>query len=119
MYLCMNVCGHICFYIDLLICLIFSTHTCYSSICPPDPQAQCTVTKLHALQGARSGAGAGAGAAAPKKPRVLVAGVQATVTICSSIPVLIEAFKDCKELGRFALRARGQTVAVGICEKVY
>ena len=80
------------------------------------------MAKLHSIFTAESAAetskvGAGPGAAA-KRPKCIPAGVQALVSLTTDTPVLLESFRDCKALGRFALRARGQTVAVGVCEKI-
>lgn len=85
------------------------------------PQTQCRVAKLHSVFTpdvvAESGK-AGAAPAAAKRPKCIPGGVQALVSLTTESPVLLESFRDCKALGRFALRARGQTVAVGVCEKI-
>ena len=53
-----------------------------------------------------------------KKPKCLSGAVQAMVTIHLESAVLMEPVKGCRPLARFALRARGSTVAVGVCEKI-
>eukprot|EP01041_Mallomonas_annulata_P004599 gene4599-9136_t len=52
-----------------------------------------------------------------KKPKCVPGGRSAAVIIETVIPVCLEPFSDCKALGRFALRAKGKTCAVGICDK--
>jgi translation elongation factor EF-1alpha len=52
-----------------------------------------------------------------KKPKCVPAAAHAVVTITLDTPILIESVNDCRALGRFALRAQGKTVAVGVCEK--
>jgi len=44
--------------------------------------------------------------------------VQAVVSLTVDSSILLEPFKDCRALGRFALRSKGKTIAVGTCEKV-
>lgn len=51
-------------------------------------------------------------------PRVLTGGVTATVEITLSERLVIEASNDCKALGRFVLRRGGDTIAVGLIDKV-
>lgn len=53
-----------------------------------------------------------------KKPKCVPGGRSATVVIETVSPVCVEPFTECKALGRFALRAKGKTCAVGICEKI-
>lgn len=82
-------------------------------------QTQCRVSKLHSIFTPEETMGSvKRGPATAKRPKCVPAGVQALVSITTDSPVLLESFRDCRALGRFALRARGQTVAVGVCEKI-
>jgi elongation factor 1 alpha-like protein len=51
-------------------------------------------------------------------PRVVAGGVTATVEITLSEKLVIEESNECKALGRFALRRGGDTIAVGLIDKV-
>lgn len=51
-------------------------------------------------------------------PRVLSGGVEATVEIALSERLVLEEYSECKSLGRFVLRRGGDTIAVGLIEKV-
>jgi elongation factor 1 alpha-like protein len=51
-------------------------------------------------------------------PRVLSGGVEATVEITLSERLVLEEYSECKSLGRFVLRRGGDTIAVGLIEKV-
>ena len=53
-----------------------------------------------------------------ERPRVLTAKVQAVVEITLHYPVAMEAFADCRALGRFVLRRSGTSIAVGRVEEV-
>lgn len=87
-------------------------------------QAQCRVTKLHSVASqnpAPTPSALDVGAAAktvPKRPKCIPGGVQALVSVTVDDSILLEPFKDCRALGRFALRSKGKTIAVGVCEKV-
>jgi translation elongation factor EF-1alpha len=80
------------------------------------------VAKLHSIIKNTAGTGAEAAPAA-RKVKCLPGGVQAQVTIriaAGGGAVLIEPFGTagaCKALGRFALRSKGKTIAVGICDQ--
>ena len=52
------------------------------------------------------------------RPRVLTGSANATVEIKLNEKICLEAFSDCRSLGRFVLRRGGDTVAVGVVEKV-
>mmetsp|Transcript_8772 Transcript_8772/g.20439 ORF Transcript_8772/g.20439 Transcript_8772/m.20439 type:complete len:620 (+) Transcript_8772:78-1937(+) len=59
------------------------------------------------------------GDATPRQnPRVLSGGVTATVEITLSEKLVLEESNQCKALGRFVLRRGGDTVAVGLIDKV-
>ena len=59
------------------------------------------------------------GDAKPRQnPRVLAGGVTATVEITLSEKLVLEESNQCKALGRFVLRRGGDTVAVGLIDKV-
>jgi translation elongation factor EF-1alpha len=53
-----------------------------------------------------------------ENPKCIPGGRCAKVKIEMYESVCIEPFKICDSLGRFALRSKGKTCAVGICEKV-
>lgn len=53
-----------------------------------------------------------------KHPKCVPGGRSAVVTVETEKPVCVEAFSNCKALGRFALRAAGGTCAVGVIDKV-
>jgi elongation factor 1 alpha-like protein len=52
------------------------------------------------------------------KPRVLAAGVSATVEMTFANKISVETYNDCRALGRFVLRRGGETVAIGIVESI-
>jgi elongation factor 1 alpha-like protein len=56
---------------------------------------------------------------ARSNPRVLTGGVEATVEITLSERLVLEEYSECKSLGRFVLRRGGDTIAVGLIEKVH
>ena len=59
------------------------------------------------------------GDATPRQnPRVLAGGVTATVEITLSEKLVLEESNQCKALGRFVLRRGGDTIAVGLIDKV-
>uniref|UniRef100_A0A0K0G0R8 HBS1-like protein (inferred by orthology to a human protein) n=1 Tax=Strongyloides venezuelensis TaxID=75913 RepID=A0A0K0G0R8_STRVS len=51
-----------------------------------------------------------------EKPRMLTKNSSAIVQIVTDSPVNLEEFNKCQALGRFSLRASGQTIAAGIIE---
>lgn len=53
-----------------------------------------------------------------EKPRALTAGVCGTVELTFGEKICVETFTDCKSLGRFVLRRGGDTVAMGVIEKL-
>lgn len=53
-----------------------------------------------------------------QNPRVLTGGATATVEITLSERLVIEESSECKALGRFVLRRGGDTIAVGLIDKV-
>lgn len=79
------------------------------------------MTKLHSIVNATSETESTGGAAAkiaPKRPKCIPGGVQAVVSVTVDAPILLEPFKNCRALGRFALRSKGKTIAVGVCDKI-
>jgi elongation factor 1 alpha-like protein len=48
------------------------------------------------------------------KPRCITSGASAHIQLTLARPICIEKYSDCRALGRFVLRQRGQTVAVGL-----
>jgi elongation factor 1 alpha-like protein len=53
-----------------------------------------------------------------QRPRVLIGGSTASVEIRVREKICVETYQDCRALGRFALRREGDTIAVGIVEKI-
>jgi len=53
-----------------------------------------------------------------EKPKTLKTGDSAIVKITPLRPIVMETFKEFSELGRFALRDSGSTVAAGIVQEV-
>ena len=53
------------------------------------------------------------------RPRVLTGGSNATVEIKLNERISLETYEDCRSLGRFVLRRSGDTIAVGIIEKIH
>jgi elongation factor 1 alpha-like protein len=51
-------------------------------------------------------------------PRALTKNTSAVVEIQLSVPIAMEAYTDCRALGRFVLRRNGESVAVGRIEQV-
>lgn len=53
-----------------------------------------------------------------ERPRALTSNTQAVVELTLSIPIVMEAFTDCRAMGRFVLRRGGDSIAVGRIEEV-
>jgi elongation factor 1 alpha-like protein len=49
-----------------------------------------------------------------ERPRALTSGVSAVVELKLDNKIVMEAFQDCRALGRFVLRRGGDTIAVGV-----
>jgi elongation factor 1 alpha-like protein len=58
------------------------------------------------------------GTTAKERPRALTGNTQAVVEIKLSNAIVMEAFSDCRALGRFVLRRGGDTIGVGRIEQV-
>jgi len=58
------------------------------------------------------------GGTAQENPEFLKTGDSAVVTIVPTKPLCIETHKDFPQLGRFAVRDMGQTVAAGVCIEI-
>jgi len=58
------------------------------------------------------------GAAVEKNPQFLKTGDAANVKVRPTKPLVIEAVKDFPQMGKFAIRDMGQTVAAGMCYEV-
>lgn len=54
----------------------------------------------------------------PIRPSCLVGGALASVELRAPRPVCIERYEDSRALGRFVLRQKGETVAVGMVTEV-
>lgn len=52
------------------------------------------------------------------RPRAITSASSAVVEITLSNPICMEAFSECRALGRFVLRRSGDTIAVGMIEEV-
>ena len=76
-------------------------------------QAPCFLSKL--VKSAPAGAGDDKW---KDRPRALTKHSQAVVEITLHQPIIMEAFSDCRALGRFVLRRSGESIAVGRIEKV-
>ncbi|KAG5178193.1 P-loop containing nucleoside triphosphate hydrolase protein [Tribonema minus] len=55
-----------------------------------------------------------AGTVIKARPRCVPSGATAHVQLTLSRPICVERYSDCRALGRFVLRQKGQTVAVGL-----
>ena len=73
-------------------------------------EVQCNIRKIYFLNSEDG--------TAVKKPKCIPGSRTASVQIEVSNVVCIEPFLTCNALGRFALRSRGSTCAVGICVKI-
>ena len=79
-------------------------------------ELQCTVERLYSMTTEGE-----LGHDKVKHPRCVPANRQASVLIRvlgSGVGVCVERFKDCQALGRFALRSKGVTAAIGVCRKL-
>ncbi|MEW5936550.1 MAG: translation elongation factor EF-1 subunit alpha [Candidatus Thermoplasmatota archaeon] len=72
-------------------------------------QVACTFVELQKKLDPRTGA------VKEENPQMLKTGDAAVVKVQPTRPMVIEPFKDFPELGRFAIRDMGQTVAAGMC----
>lgn len=84
---------------------------------------ECRVTKLYSMNANTSSSSSsstvgGVAAGRTEHPKCVPGGRTAKVKIEVTHAVCIEPFKVCNALGRFALRSKGKTCAVGVCEKV-
>ena len=51
-----------------------------------------------------------------ERPRALTKNCTAIVELQLAVPICMEAFTDCRALGRFVLRRNGESIAVGRVE---
>ena len=72
-------------------------------------QIACTLTELKAKLDPRTGA------VKEKDPAFIKAGDAAIVTVVPVKPMVIEKVKEIPQMGRFAIRDMGQTIAAGMC----
>lgn len=72
-------------------------------------QIACTLTELKAKLDPRTGA------VKEKNPAFIKAGDAAIVTVVPTKPMVIEKVKEIPQMGRFAIRDMGQTIAAGMC----
>jgi elongation factor 1 alpha-like protein len=84
----------------------------YKTICSviAVPQAQCYVKTIYSAVNPETGE--------VKKPKCVGASQTASVVIVTTRPLCMEPFVQCRALGRFVLRSKGATVALGVVEKV-
>ncbi|MFQ6088412.1 MAG: translation elongation factor EF-1 subunit alpha [Candidatus Methanofastidiosia archaeon] len=76
-------------------------------------QVACTFEKLVAKLDRKTGG------IAEENPDFLKTGDAALVEIRPTKPMVIEVYKDIPQMGRFAVRDMGQTVAVGVCIAIH
>jgi elongation factor 1 alpha-like protein len=75
-------------------------------------EIQCHIKKIYYVTQGRSGT--------IKRPKCIPNAATALVKIKLELrEAYIEPFKSCMALGRFVLRSKGLTAAVGVCKKVY
>jgi elongation factor 1 alpha-like protein len=72
-------------------------------------QIQCSIHVLHTVKNAGG---------TKQRPKCVPVNSAAVVDIQALTPICIEPFKEFKALGRFALRAKGVTCAVGTCDQI-
>lgn len=56
------------------------------------------------------------GSVKKERPRVLTRGASASVELTVSEKIVMEAFSECRSLGRFVLRRGGETIAIGVID---
>ena len=72
-------------------------------------EVQCRIRKLYSVT-SKNGT--------KKNPKCIPGDRSASVLIEVIGNVCLEQFSACRSLGRFALRSRGKTYAVGICDRI-
>ena len=72
--------------------------------------------KLHSVR-VRGGTSKGTDPSG-KRPKCIAGSTKASVTINTLSRVVMDCYRDCNAIGRFVLRARGCTIAVGFCNKI-
>lgn len=75
-------------------------------------QIACTLTEIKAKLDPKTGA------VKEENPAFIKAGDAAIVTVLPTKPMVIEKVKEIPQLGRFAIRDMGQTVAAGMCMNI-
>jgi len=75
-------------------------------------QIACTITEIKAKLDPRTGS------VKEQNPAFIKAGDAAIITVKPSKPMVIEKVKEIPQLGRFAIRDMGQTIAAGMCQNV-
>ena len=53
------------------------------------------------------------------RPRALTGGASAIVELTLSDKIVMEAYSDCRALGRFVIRRSGDTIAIGLIDEVF
>lgn len=72
-------------------------------------ELQCNIRKIYSIM---------VGNEVIKNPKFVGGNQCAVVRIETNETICIEEFSLCRSLGRFALRSKGQTYAVGICDRI-
>jgi elongation factor 1-alpha len=75
-------------------------------------QVACTVTEILAKLDPRTGS------VKEQNPAFIKSGDAAIIMVTPSKPMVIEKVKEIPQLGRFAIRDMGQTIAAGMCMDV-
>jgi elongation factor 1-alpha len=75
-------------------------------------QIACTLTEIKAKLDPKTGA------VKEQNPAFIKAGDAAIVTVMPTKPMVIEKVKEIPQLGRFAIRDMGQTIAAGMCMNI-
>ena len=71
----------------------------------------CVLTKLLAVTKRD-------GSIKKERPRALTGGASAIVEFSLSDKIVLEAYSECRALGRFVLRRGGDTIAIGLIDEV-
>ena len=96
------------FDIDIPITLGYAVILHFQSI-----NEQASISRLSALLSKSTGE------IVKKNPRCLTKNCTALVEIVVSKPICLLPYRECKEFGRFMLRAGGKTIAMGIVQDIF
>ena len=73
-------------------------------------ETECQISKIHKIVNKDSNT--------KGKIKCITGGLTAVVTIKVATYILLEPYDECRALGRFVCRSKGNTIAVGVCTKV-